>query len=285
MIIHTARNSYLMIGYMERGAKSELCLCENALSHRRCLMVRIMDQDLIHGSVRFLYGQAENRAFTDFVECTVSEEKLLAIFEYPQGQCLKEMLPSEYMGVAERLDIVKNTLERIILQNLPPYFAARCMRPGGVWVKRSGEVSFLYDVTGVERGTDFGMREVSAAFGGLLERVFDGELKRETVPELKKFLIELHENLFSDYMEIYRRFCEVRLAFLELSQEAFAMPNTWIFQLWDRVKKYFKPLKKLAALILFIVALAYMVWTIRTASEPAVSMNVLDQIGTLDIHR
>lgn len=285
MIIHTARNSYLMIGYMERGAKSEMCLCENVLSHRRCLMVRLTDQDLIRGSVGFLYGQSENRAFTDFVECTVSEEKLLAIFDYPQGQCLKERLSGEYMGLAERLDIVKNAIERLILQNIPAYFAARCLRPDGVWAKRSGEVSFLYDVTGVERGADFGMREVSAAFGGLLERVFGEELKMETVMELKNFLTELHEDSFSDYMEMYRRFCEVRQVLLELPQEAFATPKTWIFRLWDRVKKYFKPLKKLAALILFIAALAYMVWTIQTAAEPAVSMKVLEQIGTLDIHK
>lgn len=283
MIIHTARNSYLMIGYMEQGARSELCLCENTESGRRCLMARIMDPDLIHGSAGFLYEQAGNSAFTDFVECAVSEENLLAIFAYPQGQCLEEKLFEEYVGAAERLDIVKNVLERLILQNIPAYFAARCLRPGGVWAKRSGEVFFLYDVAGAERGADFGMREVSAAFCSLLERLFAEELKKEAVPDLKKFLAELQEDSFSDYMELYRRFQEIQQALLELPQEALFMPKTWIFRVWDRMKRYFKPLKKLAALVLFIAALVYMVWTIRTASQPAVSMDLLDQIGTLDI--
>lgn len=283
MIIHTARNSYLMIGYIEQGIQSELCLCENIENYRKCLMVRIMDPDRIHDSVGFLYGQAGNRDFTDFEECMVEEENLLAVFAYPQGQILEEKLSGEYMGIAERLDVVKNILERFILQNIPAYFAARCLRPGGVWVQRNGEVSFLYDVAGVERGADFGMREVSAALCGLLERLFSVELKNETVPDLKEFLKELEEDSFLDYMELYRRFQEIKQAILELPQETLSMPKTWIFRVWDRVKRSLKPLKKLFALVLFIVALAYMVWTIQTASQPAASMDLFDQIGTLDI--
>lgn len=283
MIIRTARNAYLMIGYIEQGVQSELCLCENIEDHRRFLMARIMDPEQIRGSVGFFYEQAENWAFTDFEECTVDGEDLLTIFVYPQGQVLEEKLSGEYTGIVERLDVVKNILERFILQNIPAYFAARCLRPGGVWVKRSGEVSFLYDVAGAERGADFGMREVSASLCSLLERVFSGELKKETVPELKKFLKELQEDSFSDYMELYRRFQEVQKVLLELPQEALVLPKTWIFRVWDRVKKFFKPLKKLVALALFIAALAYMVWTLQAASQPAASMNVLEQIGTLDI--
>lgn len=283
MIIRTARNSYLVIGYIEQGIQNELCLCENTENDKRCLLVRIMDPDQIHSSVSFLYEQDGNQAFTDFVECAVYEENLLAVFAYPQGQVLEEKLSVEYTGVAERLDVAKNILERFILQNIPAYFAARCLRPGGVWVKRNGEVSFLYDVSGVERGADFGMREVSAALCGLLERLFSVELKKETVLELQKFLKELQEDSFSDYIELYRRFLEIQQALLELPEEALATPKTWIFRVWDKVKRSFKPLKKLFAVVLFIVALAYMVWTIRTSAQPAASMDLLDHIGTLDI--
>ena len=37
------------------------------------------------------------------------------------------------------------------------------------------------------------------------------------------------------------------------------------------------------ALVLLIAALVYMIWTIRTASEPAASMQLMNQIGTLNI--
>ena len=283
MIIHTARNSYLIIGYIKKETQSELCLCENTENYRRCLVIRIMDLDLIYGSAGFLYEQAGNRTFTDFEECTVYKEDLLAVFAYPQGQVMEEKLSGEYTGIAERLDVVRNILEKFILQNIPAYFAARCLRPGGVWIKRSGEVSFLYDVTGAERGADFSMREVSAALCSLLERLFSEELRKETVPDLKKFLKELQEDSFSDYMELYRRFQEIRQALLELPQETFVIPKTWIFRGWDRIKSFFKPVKKLAAVVLLVVVLVYMMWTIQTASQPAVSMDLLDYIGTLDI--
>lgn len=283
MIIRTAKNSYRMIGYMEQGAGSELCLCENTENHKRYLLARIMDREQIRDSVGFLYEQAGNRAFTDFEECAVDGEDLLAVFAYPQGQTLEERLSSEYMGMAERLDIVRHVLERLILQDMAAWFAARCLRPGGVWVARNGEVSFLYDAAGVGQGRSFAMKEVSAALCGLLERVFSEELKKETVSELEMFLRELEEDSFADYVKLYGRFREVQDDLLKLPQEAFAMPKTWIFRVWDRVKRLFGPLKRLAALALLIAVLVYMVWTVQTASRPAASMDLLDRIGTLDI--
>lgn len=283
MIIRTAGNSYRMIGYLEQRAERELCLCENMENHSRCLLVRIMDPKQIRDSVGFLYEQAGKQAFTDFEECTVDGEDLLAVFTYPLGQTLEEKLSREYTGMAERLDIVKHILEKLILQDMGPYFAALCLRPGGVWVTRSGDISFLYDTVDAGKGNGFGMKEVSAALCSLLEYVFSGELKKETVPELETFLWELDEDSFADYVKLYGRFLEVQDHLLRLSQETLAMPKTWIFRVWDKVKRMFGPLKKLAALVLLMIALVYMAWTVRTASLPAASMDLLERIGTLDI--
>lgn len=268
---------------MEQGAQSETYLCEDTEDRAKRLMVRIMSPELIRGCVGFLYGQAQSQSFTDFEECAVDGEDLLAVFAWPKGQTLEEKLSGEYTGMAERLEIVGGILEKFILQDMAAYFAARCLRPGAVWVTRSGEVSFLYDLAGAERGADFGMQEVSAALGDLLERVFAEELKKETVPELERFLGELDEDSFGEYVGIYRRFREVGEALASLPQEAFSMPKTWIFRAWDRIKMTFKPLKRLAALALLVAALIYMAWTIRGASQPAASMNLLERIGTLDI--
>lgn len=285
MIIRTAQNSYLMIGYMEQEAGRETCLCENMRDRRKVLMVRMKDPELIRGCAGFLYRQARVSGFTDLEECAVDGEDLLAVFAFPRGQVLEERLSGEYMGMEERLNITGNILERIILQDMGAYFAARCIRPGGVWVTRSGEVSFLYDLAGAEWSADFCMREVSAAVAGLLERVFSGELKKETVPDLMGFLRELSEDSFSEYVELYRRFQEIREEVLRLPGETLAMPKTWIFQVWDKIKRLFKPLKRLLALALLAAALLYMAHTIRTASQPAASMDLLEQIGTLDILR
>lgn len=283
MIVHTSKNSYLVIGYVDQEIKKELSLCENIESHRRYLMVRFRDPDLIRSCVGFFYEQAENRDFTDFEECAVDGEDLLVFFAYPKGQPLEKKLSAEYMGMEERLAIVKNILEKWILQDMPAYFAARSLRIGGIWVERSLAVTFLYDITGAERGMEFGMAEVSASLYNLLDRMFSEELKKETVPELKKFRKELQENIFSDYVQLYRRFQEVQTALMNLSEESLVMPKTWIFRVWDRVKKTIRPFKKLVAWMLLVAALVYMMWTIRTSSNPAASMEVLEQIGTLDI--
>ena len=210
-------------------------------------------------------------------------ETLLLVFAYPQGEELQKKLSGEYTGLPERLAIVKNILERIILQGMPCYFACRCLKKEAIRVKRSLDVSFFYDTAGAERGKDFGMKEVQEVFAGLLAWIFEEELRKKTVSPLEEFLEELTQSLFEDYMELYRRFEEVREQLLALPPEELAMPKTWIFRFWDRLKKIFKPLKKLIALVLLIAALVYMIWTIRTASEPAASMQLMNQIGTLNI--
>ena len=283
MIVRTSKNEYLMIGYIGQDRQRETCLCENTADHRRRIMIRLTDPSLIREAVEFFYEQAENRAFTDFEECAVDGEDLLLIFAYPQGEPLEKKLGGEYTGLPERLAIGKHILERIILQNMPPYFACRCLKREAVWVKRSLDVSFYYDTAGAERGKDFGMAEVQEVFSSLLAWMFAGELGKKTVPPLEGFLRELTEDSFGDYMGLFRRYEEIREELLALPPEALVMPKTWIFRLWDRIRPLFKPLKKILALALLAVALVYMVWTIRLSSEPAASMKLIEQIGTLQI--
>lgn len=246
-------------------------------------MVRIKDPVLIRESLGFFCRQAENRAFTDFEECAVDKEELLLIFADPQGEPLEKKLTGEYTGLPERLTIGKHILERMILQNIPPYFACRFLKKEAVWVKRSLDVSFYYDTAGAERGEDFGMGEVREMLSRLLAWMFAKELDKKMLAPMERFLEELSGNALTDYIGIYRRFEEVREEILALPPEAFVMPKTWIFRLWDRIRRLFKPLKKILALALLVVALAYMIWTIRLSSEPAASMDLIRQIGSLQI--
>lgn len=283
MIVRTSRNAYLVIGYKGWEGKTETCLCENMSDRRRCLMIRIKDDALIRASVGFLYEQADDRTFTDLEECTTDEDSLLLIFSSPQGQPLKEKLKEEYSSLEERVKIVENVLEKIILQDMAPYFAVGCLQLRDIWVRRNLEASFHYHVVGVERAMDFGMREVQESFRTLLAAIFDAELKKETISPMETFLKRLEQEAFTDYIGLYRQFKEAAGQVLLLPGEELQVPKTWIFRLWDRIKRIFKPLKTIVALALLLVALTYMIWTIRTAAMPAASMELIYRIGTLDI--
>lgn len=283
MIVRTSRNAYLVIGYKGQEGENETCLCENMSDRRRCLMIRIKDEALIRACVGFFYEQADSRTFTDFEECTTDEDSLLLIFSSPQGQPLTEMLGNEYSGLEERARIMENVLEKIIIQDMAPCFAVACLQPAAVWVKRNLEVSFLYSIAGAEQGKDLGMRKVQESLRRLLQTVFEEELKKETIPPMEAFLKRLEKEAFPDYMELYRQFREAEEKMLALPEEALMVPRTFLFRLWDRIKRLFGPLKTILALALLMVTLVYMIWTIQTASLPSASMELINQIGTLDI--
>lgn len=283
MIVRTSRNAYLVIGYKGQEGENETCLCENMSDRRRCLMIRIKDEALIRACVGFFYEQADSRTFTDFEECTTDEDSLLLIFSAPQGQPLTEMLGNEYSGLEERARIMENVLEKIIIQDMAPCFAVACLQPAAVWVKRNLEVSFLYSIAGAEQGKDLGMRKVQESLRRLLQTVFEEELKKETIPPMEAFLKRLEKEAFPDYMELYRQFREAEEKMLALPEEALMVPRTFLFRLWDRIKRLFGPLKTILALALLMVTLVYMIWTIQTASLPSATMELINQIGTLDI--
>ncbi|MDR1772058.1 MAG: hypothetical protein LBS02_15690 [Hungatella sp.] len=283
MIIQTVKKKYLVIGYLEKDGQKETFLCENVADHSRCLIIRIKDQQLISAVVEFLYEQAANEAFTDFKDCFVSEESLALVFSHCEGQELDRKIGGEYSGLEERLEIVKKALERIILLDMPLFFACRCLRVQNIFVKRSLDVSFCYSIDGIAQNNACSMKEVQDCLREVMEFVFKEELKKEVIRPMEVFLDVLSQKQYDGYLELYRSFLFAKDQVLALSKQELEVPKTWIFRMWDKVRKLFKPMKRILVIAVLIAGLLYMLWTIDSMSKPASSSKVVDQIGTLKI--
>lgn len=283
MIIQTVKKAYLVIGYLEQDGQKEVCLCENTVDHSRCLIIRIKDQQLIFAAVEFLYEQVANEAFVDFQDCFVSGESLLLVFSSFEGQELEQKLVSEYSSLEERLEIIKKVLERIILLDMPCYFASHCLELKQVFVNRSLDVSFRYEIADLAQSRIYSMKEVQSRLRELTEFVFKEELKKEVVRPMADFLDMLEKSRCDGYLELYRGFLHTREQVLALSKQELETPKTWIFRMWERIRKLFKPLKKIIVIGVLAAGLFYMLWTIDHASKPASSAKVVEQIGTLKL--
>lgn len=283
MVIQTAKKQYPVIGYLEQDGQRDVFLCENIDRQSRCLLVRIKDQRLISAAVEFLYEQAANQAFTDFQDCFVNGEALALVFACPKGQELEEKLKGEYSSLNERLEIVKKTLERLILLDMPCFFACRSLEASNLFVTRSLDISFRYDLEGIENNRAYSMKDVQACFKETAKLVFKEELKKEVIPPMEVFLELLSQKEYSGYLELYRSFLFTEEQVLALSKQELEIPKTWLFRLWDRIKKWLKSLKRILVVGVLLAGLLYMLWTLDRLSKPAASAKVVNQIGTLKI--
>ncbi|WP_130861753.1 hypothetical protein [Bacilliculturomica massiliensis] len=282
MMIETANKTYLVIGYLGHDEEKDVYLCENR-ARERFLIIRLRDQRLVAENMVFLYEQVESERFTDLPECFVFEENLHLVFRCYQGEALEEKLQGEYTGLRERLELGLGLLEKMVLQSMPCYFQSRCLRPENIYVTRSLEVFFRYSVDDLEHHGDYTMEDVSLGLSRIMEELFREELKKQVLEPMEEFLDLLRDEPCEDYMELYRRYRTVYRQILELSEDEIGMPKTWIFRMWERIKKLFPAVKRAAVVAILLFGLGCLIWTIGDAAKPAKPASIITQIGTEEI--
>ncbi len=268
---------------MAREEAADFLLCETAAENRQFLVIALKHMDLIASVIEFLYEQASNPAFTDFHDCFVSSQRLHLVFVYHRGEPLTGILSREYSGLQERLGILQNILERIILLDMPCYFASQCLNAPDIYLSRSLDVSFGYHTGDLLHCRDYTMRQVQSSLHLLVETLFEKELGKEVAPPVSAFLEALENTLYHSSLELYQSFLVMRQALLDLANQDMETPRTWSFRLWERIRRCFKPMKRLFVLAVLIIGLVYMLWNLREVSQPAASSRVMEQIGTLKI--
>lgn len=283
MMIETVNKTYHVIGYLGQDEKKEVYLCESVRDRERYLVIRLKDQKLVTDTVEFLYGQVENKAFKDLEQCFVFEECLHLAFLYHRGESLEDKLQGEHIGLRERLELEKKILEKMVLLSMPSYFQCRCLRPGNIYVTRSLEVTFAYSVEDLEHYGVYTIRDVQDELCRVTEALFRDELKKEVIDPAEEFLAFLRQEEREDYLEIYRRYLEVYQQVLGLAEKDMEMPNTWIFRIWDRIKKQFAPLKRIIVVAILLLGLGCLIWTIGDAMKPAAPAVIMTQIGTEEL--
>lgn len=283
MVIQTVKKEYRVLGYLKEERQQDIYLCEDGEDRSQCLVIRLKRPETVAAAVEFLYGQSVHGAFADFKDCFVSEEALWSVFSYHEGQPFTEWLAKGHPGMEERCEVVKGILERILLQDMPCYFAARCLELPNIYVNQGLQVSFQYGLAGVEISRSYTMQEVQQRLGEVARAVFQEELKKEVIQPIKGLLEDLGQLRYGDCLELYRAFLGARDQVLALPTQELEVPATWVFRVWGRVRKWFQLLKRALAIAALLAGALYLLWTIDDASQPAAPAHVVDQIGTVKL--
>ena len=194
----------------------------------------------------------------------------------------EQLLTEEKPSLKERLSMGSKMLERLILSDVPAFFAIPALDPGHVRFTKSLDCCFTFEL---EHLTDFDAAEPAKEYSHLravLRRLFSEELRNRKMPELKEFLDRLLQQEFSDMTEVYRAWLPIAQKYGaadETKLEAKSLP----FVIWEKIKLLARLLKKLFVLVVIGLAVAYLVFSVRRFMAPTEHKDVYRSVGDLVI--
>jgi len=261
----------------------ERFICKEESDGKRYTVIRIKDRAWITKTMGFLVREMENKSFTDLNYCFAEEEYFHVVLSYTEGMSLQEKLQNEACSLEERLAVGRHLLERIMLQAMPDYFLQECLTPEHIVVLPDLDVAFTYELNNIFQYDSYGFGQVCHQLLQVMEALFGSEMKKKMLPPLNRFRDTLRRAEWKNTMEIFREYNEMCQKVLSMAPEEMEMPKTWIFRVWERLRKYIRPLKKVLALVLVLLAVCYLIHTVQESVKVSAEKKVFDSIGTLEI--
>lgn len=283
MVIQTLDKSYIVVKRCDADTKLEKYLCRDSAEEGYVVLFRTRDRSFIAKTVEFLTREAASRVFTDFKGYFVSGEYFCIVLAYHDGESLKNRLERENCTLEERLEIGSRILEKIVLLNMPAFFLCDSLKPAQITVSRSLDVEFNYELHDVENYRTYEFPLAKSQFADIMELLFRDELKRRMIPPLTQYYRELEKESMETCMDLYRGYQEMREKIQIMPAEELKKPKTWLFLMWEKLKKIGKPLKHLLAAFLLAAAVFYLMYTVKQAQSAGESQKVFQYIGTLKL--
>lgn len=279
MVIRTFEHEYPVIGVKESGEQYDTYICRDVSNGGMCRIMSIKDRSMFPEIVSWLTDTINRQAFTDYREHFIFDGQLCIVMKFTQGVTLSARLATESVPFRERLEIGRRLLEKVVLQDIPDHFLAKCFEPEHIVLDKDLTVSFNYPIEEIinERSSEC-KRDIETVFRLLFEK----ELARK-VPDLlmaffKRLPVLTEMSMIDLYSEYY-----LMMGKLEKYDESSEQPKTFWYKLWNKIKKLLSILKKLLIILLIVLSIVYLIYTIIDPNKNKNSNGHFKSIGTVEI--
>ena len=234
--------------------------------------------------IRFLMEQLNNENFSDLVDFFINDDFLCILIKYHAGIWLENKISSEKCSLNERLELVKNLLERVLILNMPDYFFYSAMNINRIKVTKANEVYFTYDCCDIAQFDSINFQDGLKSLADVIEFIFEQEIKQRSIQELFALVYDLRHDGIKSYLGIYERYWDIYQIYFGKKQEDLK-PYSLAFRIWEIIKKIGVFLKKFVKIALVLLAIAYLVVSIMELyAEPGFNEN-FKSIGTVEIKK
>ena len=283
MVIKTLDKTYTVIRELLGQYSIDRYICREDDSEVLSTVICIRDKDVIKRVVEFLMQQQRNHKFVDFKECFFFEGNLNAAFAYKEGRTVSEFLTDSECPLEQRLSMMRAVLEKLMLLSMPNYFMWDALDRTHVYFTSSLEVFFQFGFWKISDYAKYDFTAVQQQYAKFFELLFSEELMKESIPPLTEFLLDVREAKFADLPELFTAYDRLEKEVLSESEEDRALPKTWPFRLWDKIKGFFPVIRRIAMVVLFVAAMLFLIWSLRQTLSQGGQLKQFERIGTLDI--
>lgn len=284
MLIQTYDHGYKVISHVLSNALGDLYIGQDIATGLEYTILRITDRAILPKLMVYLNTSVQKQSFVDYIEHFVFEDALCIVLKYYRGTSLSEKLSTEYCSLSERMRIGKKILERILFLDMPLYFLNNCLTGERIIVRPNLDIFFNYVPSDIRQFAGVDEQAVIQTLAAIFHLLFADELAKESAPPINQFYAVLVQVENFDSIKLYKQYNEMCRQVQLIPEEELNQPKSKWFLLWEQVKKRFQVVKKVVALVLMILAVAYLTYTIKEAISPTITqVDHFKFIGTLEI--
>jgi hypothetical protein len=286
MVIRVLDHKYFVLRTISAEDGLDQYVCRDLVDEESNIyrIVRIMHADVNDKLLRYLADIEVEGSFGELREYASEDGYLCVVMDCgaKDAKTLSERITEEASSFGERLGYVSKLIERLILSNIPAYFAAAALSGERVKYTDAMDCAFDFDLHDILEYESYGMNDVCGRLADVITNVFERELKWNAMKELTEFIKDLHLHRYTDYLAIYSDFKAICEKYgtgegIELEN------NSFPFQLWDMLKNLASNLRNMAAMLLIVLAVAYLAISVRNFLKPTQARDVYTSIGDMQI--
>lgn len=282
MVIQSSAHTYVAIQKLDTGIMSQFLCRRIAQGEDVQCRLAVVPNEYAPELVPYLKEQQDGGTFTDLLDFFTDAGNLYIATAATSFPSLLSRLEGNGCGLPERMAVMRNLLETLILQGMDDFFCCAALEPSAIGVSDSLEIGFQYDLDEIASHEQWGNLMTQYRLSLIADALFEAELKTESLPEAREFTQRLKQGTFSNLLEIYQWFLPVAEIWLS-GEKKELKPMSFRFRMWEKIKGLAKKLVWLWKMFLIVLAAAYLVLSVKAfLTEPAVSQH-FKQIGTLTI--
>ena len=287
MVIHVLNQNYFVLQTLSSETGFRQYVCKNVAEDDGHIyrVVMIPREETTSDLILWLSDIFNAGRFYELVQYASERDSLQVVVDcgYADAVPMDQLLREEKPDLQERMMMCGKMLERLILSDVPVFFAVPALYPDHVRFTRSLDCCFTYELDELVNFEEADPERELHRLRAVIRKLFASEVKDRKIPELNDLLDRITQHEFPDRLAIYEAWLLIEEKYGaedETKLKARSLP----YIIWEKIKAIAKFLKNLFFIVVIILALAYLVFSIRNFVAPEKQQDVFETVGDMTIH-
>ncbi len=286
MVIRVLNQNYFVLQTLpsETGLTQYVCRTVAGDDGHIYRIVMVQREETTPELVSWLSDIFREGRFHELVQYASEQDSLQVVVDcgYADAVPMERLLEDEHPDLKERMMMCGKLLERLILSDIPVFFAVPALDPEHVRFTKSLDCCFTYELENLAGFDETTPEKELHHLRAVIRRLFAAEMRDRKIPELKSLLDRIVQHEFPDRMAIYEAWLPIQKKYSEADEtklEAKSLP----YVIWEKIKAFAEFLRKLFFIVVIISALGYLAFSVRDFAAPEKQQDIYVSVGDMRI--